>query len=182
MRQRILIISAIAAVALVTATAALAGTLTATATVSGTAGVSLNLPSNPSVSDTLDGTDQTVSYAPVLGVVDARGSGAGWNLQISATTFSDGAGHTLAPGTVSAAAQACHSGSSCTAATNSGITLAADDLRHRGEVLQRGSQHRPRQARRHPDGPGRDSRQHLRRHVHLDGHARSGDRPLGLHP
>ncbi len=60
---------------------------------------------------------------PVLGVVDARGSGAGWNLQISATTFSDGAGHTLAPGTVSAAAQACHSGSSCTAATNSGITL-----------------------------------------------------------
>ena len=123
MRQRILIISAIAAVALVTATAALAGTLTATATVSGTAGVSLNLPSNPSVSATLDGTDQTVSYAPVLGVVDARGSGAGWNLQISATTFSDGAGHTLAPGTVSAAAQACHSGSSCTAATNSGITL-----------------------------------------------------------
>ena len=123
MRQRILIISAIAAVALVTATAALAGTLTATATVSGTAGVSLNLPSNPSVSDTLDGTDQTVSYAPVLGVVDARGSGAGWNLQISATTFSDGAGHTLAPGTVSAAAQACHSGSSCTAATNAGITL-----------------------------------------------------------
>ena len=123
MRQRILIISAIAAVALVTATAALAGTLTATATVSGTAGVSLNLPSNPSVSDTLDGTDQTVSYAPVLGVVDARGSGAGWNLQISATTFSDGAGHTLAPGTVSAAAQACHSGSSCTSATNSGITL-----------------------------------------------------------
>ena len=90
---------------------------------SGTAGVSLNLPSNPSISDTLDGTDQTVSYAPVLGVVDARGSGAGWNLQISATTFSDGAGHTLAPGTVTAAAQACHSGSSCTAATNSGITL-----------------------------------------------------------
>lgn len=123
MRQRILIISVVAAVALVSATAALAGTITATATVSGTAGVSLTLPSNPSVSATLDGTDQTVSYAPVLGVVDARGSGAGWNLQISATTFSDGAGHTLVPGTVTAATQACHSGSSCTAATNSGITL-----------------------------------------------------------
>ena len=109
--------------ALVAATAALAGTLTATATVSGTAGVSLNLPSNPSISDTLDGTDQTVSYAPVLGVVDARGSGAGWNLQISATNFSDGAGHTLAPGTVTAAVQACHAASTCTAATNSGITL-----------------------------------------------------------
>jgi hypothetical protein len=58
-----------------------------------------------------------------LAVVDARGTGAGWNLQISATTFSDGSGHSLAPGTVTAAAQVCHSGSSCTAATNSGITL-----------------------------------------------------------
>ena len=123
MRQRIFIITAVAAVALVAATAALAGTLTTTATVTGTAGVSLNLPSNPSVSDTLDGTDQNVTYNPVLGVVDARGTGAGWNLQISATSFSDGAGHTLAPGTLTAAAQACHSGSSCTAATNSGISL-----------------------------------------------------------
>lgn len=122
-RQRLYMISAVSAVALVATTAALASTLTATATVTGTAGISMNMPSNPSVSTTLDGTDQTVSYAPVLGVVDARGSGAGWNLQISATSFSDGSGHTLAPGVVSAAAQACHSGSTCTAATNSGITL-----------------------------------------------------------
>jgi hypothetical protein len=122
-RQRLYMISAVTAVALVATTAALASTLTATATVSGTAGISMNLPANPSISNTLDGTDQTVSYAPVLGVVDARGSGAGWNLQISATSFSDGAGHTLAPGVVSAAAQACHAGSSCTTATNSGITL-----------------------------------------------------------
>jgi len=119
MRQRIFIIIGFAAVALVAATAALAGTLTTTATVTGTAGISLNLPSNPSISDTIDGTDQTVSYAPVLGVVDARGTGAGWNLQVSATTFSDGAGHSLAAGTVTAAAQACHAGSTCTAATNS---------------------------------------------------------------
>ena len=80
------------------ATAALAGTLTTTATVSGTAGISLNLPANPTVTDTLDGTDQTASYAPILGIVDARGLGSGWNLQISATTFSDGSGHTLAQG------------------------------------------------------------------------------------
>jgi hypothetical protein len=122
MRQRITIISIVAAVALIASTAALAGTLTATATLTGTAGVSMNLPSNPSISSTLDGTDQTASYSPVLGVVDARGTGAGWNLTISATDFSDGSGHTLAPGTVTAAAQACHSGSSCTAATSSGIT------------------------------------------------------------
>jgi hypothetical protein len=123
LRQRIIFLTGVAAVALLAASAALAGTLTATATVSGTAGVSLNLPANPSITDTLDGTDQTVNYGPVLGVVDARGTGAGWNLQISATPFSDGSGHTLAPGTATAAAQACQAGSSCTPATNSGITL-----------------------------------------------------------
>ncbi len=35
-----------------------------------------------------------------------------------ATAFSDGSGHTLAPGTVSAVSAACHAGNSCTAATN----------------------------------------------------------------
>jgi hypothetical protein len=118
MSKRILITTCIALVALAAATAAIASNLTATATVTGAAGLSLNLPANPSISDTLDGTDQTVSYAPVLGLVDARGTGAGWNLTMSATTFSDGAGHTLQPGTVASVAQACHTGSSCTAATN----------------------------------------------------------------
>ena len=116
--KRIVITLAIAVVALVAATAALAGTLTTTATVSGTAGISLNLPANPSITDTLDGTDQTATYAPILGLVDARGTGAGWNLQISATTFSDGAGHSLAQGTVASVAQACHAASTCTLATN----------------------------------------------------------------
>ena len=58
----------------------------------------------------------------MLGVVDARGTGAGWNLTVSATNFSDGSGHTLAPGTITGAAAVCHAGSSCTAATSSGIT------------------------------------------------------------
>jgi hypothetical protein len=119
MRQTFFITIAIAALALVASTAAFAGTLTTTATVSGTAGISLSLPSNPTLSDTLDGTDQTVSYAPVLGVTDARGLGSGWNLTIAATTFSDGAGHTLAPGSVASVTSACKSGSTCTAATNS---------------------------------------------------------------
>lgn len=123
LRQRIVLFVGIGAAALVVASAAVAGQLTATANVGGTAGISLNLPADPTVSDTLDGSDQTVSYSPVLGIVDARGSGAGWNLQISATTFADGSGHTLAPGNVTAASQACHSGSSCSAAVNSGITL-----------------------------------------------------------
>jgi hypothetical protein len=122
MRQRFFIIIGIAALALVASAAALAGTLTATATVTGASGISLSLPASASVSSTLDGSDQTVSYAPTLNFVDARGSGAGWNLTISATDFTSGS-HTLAAGVLASATQACHAGSSCTAATNSGISL-----------------------------------------------------------
>jgi len=122
MRHRLLILTAVTAAALTTAAAALAGTYAATAAVSGTAGVSLSLPTGPSLTSTLDGTDQTATYAPILGVIDARGSGFGWNLTVAATTFSDGSGHTLAPGTVSSVTSACHAGNTCTAATSSGIT------------------------------------------------------------
>jgi hypothetical protein len=121
MRQRILITLSVATVALaITAAAIASSTLTTTATVAGTAGISLNLPSNPSISDTIDGTDQTVSYSPILGVVDARGTGAGWNLTISATALTDGT-HNLTQ-TVSSVSSACHAGSTCTAGTSSGIT------------------------------------------------------------
>jgi hypothetical protein len=122
MRHRLLILGALGACALAVTAAALGATLTATANVSGTAGVSFALPSAPSISSTLDGTDQTVGYAPLLGVVDARGSGAGWNLTIAATSFSDGSGHTLAPGTLSGVVAACRAGNSCTAATSTGVT------------------------------------------------------------
>jgi WxL domain surface cell wall-binding len=128
MTKRLLTIIGTAAVALAAATAALAGTITATATISGTAGVSLNLPSNPSITNTLDGTDQVASWSALLGVVDARGLGTGWNLTIGATSFSDGSGHTLAPGTLTGVSAACHAGNSCTAATNAvtyPITLGA---------------------------------------------------------
>jgi hypothetical protein len=121
MRQRILITSLVAAAALAVASAALASTLTATATVSGTAGVSLAIPASATISDTIDGSDQTASYAPVLNVTDARGSGAGWNLTIAATALSDGSGHSLAQN-ISAVSSACHAGSTCTNATSSGIT------------------------------------------------------------
>jgi hypothetical protein len=119
MRQRIFISIVTGVVALVAATAAIASTLTATATVTGTAGVSLANPATGAISSTLDGTDQVASYSPLLNVVDARGSGAGWNLQINASPFSDGSGHTLAAGTVTAASSVCKAGNSCTNATNS---------------------------------------------------------------
>ncbi|MCW2963377.1 MAG: hypothetical protein JWO17_629 [Actinomycetia bacterium] len=122
MRHRIVISLAFAVLALTAATAALAGTFNTTATVTGAGSTSLTLPASASIIDTLDGTDQTATYAPVLGVADARGTGAGWNLQISATAFTDGASHTLAQGQVGSVAQACKAGSTCTVATSSGIT------------------------------------------------------------
>jgi hypothetical protein len=122
MRHRIVISLAFAVLALVATTAALAGNFNTTATVTGAGSTSLTLPASASLTDILDGTDQTATYAPVLAVADARGTGLGWNLQISATTFSDGSGHTLAAGQVASAAQACKAGSTCTLATSSGIT------------------------------------------------------------
>src|SRR6478752_880804 len=122
MTKRLITLIGLAAVALATASVALAGTITATATVNGTAGIALNLPSNPSMTTTLDGTDQVASWSALLGVVDARGTGAGWNLTVAATSFSDGAGHTLAPGTITGVSAVCKAGNSCTAATSSGIT------------------------------------------------------------
>jgi hypothetical protein len=119
MGKRIYIIIGTALVALAAATAALAANLTTTATVTGASGLSLSVPATASISDTLDGTDQTVTYSPSLNLVDARGSGAGWNLTMSATTFSDGSGHTLAAGSVASVSGSCHAGSSCTAPTNS---------------------------------------------------------------
>ena len=122
MRQRIFISLGIAMVALVASAVALAGTLTTTATVTGAAGMSLSVPATATISDTLDGTDQTATYAPLLAVVDARGSGAGWNLTVSATSFTDSGSHTLAPGTITGVSQICHAGATCTAPTSSGIT------------------------------------------------------------
>jgi hypothetical protein len=119
MRQRLFFgLFSGATVALLAASAALAGTLAVTATISGASGMSLTLPSNPSVSVTLDGADQVATWSAPLGVNDARGTGAGWNLTIAATDFSDLSGHSLAPGTVSAVTSTCQVGNTCTAPGN----------------------------------------------------------------
>jgi putative surface cell wall-binding protein len=118
MKKRILITLSIAGTALAVAAAAVAATLSATAAVAGTAGVSLNLPTAPTVNATLDGTDQAISYAPKLGIVDARGTGSGWNVTVAATPFTSST-HTFAAGTITSVAQACAAGSTCSAPTNS---------------------------------------------------------------
>lgn len=119
MIKRLITITAVAVVATM-AIAASAFALGVTGTITGTAGIALNPGSAPSFTDTLSGADQTVTYQPGLTVTDARGTGAGWHLTVSATNLTDGT-HSLSQ-SVSAVSQACSSGSTCTLPTNS-VTL-----------------------------------------------------------
>jgi hypothetical protein len=94
--------------------------VTATATVLGAGSISLASASTATISDTLDGTDQTVSYTLPLTMTDARGSGAGWNLTITSTTFNTGS-HTLATtaSSIASVTSSCAVGVTCTDPTNS---------------------------------------------------------------
>jgi hypothetical protein len=120
MKQRIIIFSGIAVAVLALAAAAVAGTVTATATVSGAGSLALSNGSTATLTDTLDGTDQTVAYTLPLTLTDARGTGAGWNLTVTSTTFNDGATHTLATtaSSIASVAMVCVAGGTCTNATN----------------------------------------------------------------
>uniref|UniRef100_A0A831TEY6 WxL domain-containing protein n=1 Tax=Thermorudis peleae TaxID=1382356 RepID=A0A831TEY6_9BACT len=71
---------------------------------------------------TLNGTDQTKTDPFNIDVVDARGTGAGWNLQITSTTFSTGGAtpKTLATNAsqITAVSVTCDQGT-CTGPSNS---------------------------------------------------------------
>jgi hypothetical protein len=110
-------------VVLATAAVAAANTITTTANVTGAGSVSLATAATASFSDTLDGTDQTVTYQLPLTVIDARGTGGGWNLTVTSTQFTAGT-HTLATGasSLTSLTSACNAGSTCTSPTNA-ITL-----------------------------------------------------------
>jgi len=74
----------------------------------------------PAFAVTLNGTNQTkTSTALTLSAADTRGTGAGWNVTITSTTFKAGA-HTLSTSatTVTAVALSCPGGG-CTNPTNS---------------------------------------------------------------
>ena len=97
--------------------------MTVSATV--TAGSTLSVAGNgaPAFSLALNGDDQTTSYILPIQVVDARGLavGGGWNVTVTSTQFSDGAGHKFptTASTITGVTSACHSGSTCTLPTNS---------------------------------------------------------------
>ncbi|HEV7641544.1 MAG TPA: WxL domain-containing protein [Gaiellaceae bacterium] len=77
---------------------------------------------SPTFGLTLNGLDQTTSYALPVSVVDARGlaAGGGWNLTITSTQFNDGAGHTFptAASMMTGVVPTCGAGSTCTFPTN----------------------------------------------------------------
>jgi hypothetical protein len=103
-------------------TPAQATTATATFTAGSLAFVSP--PSAVSFAATLEGKDQTVSTTQALDVSDATGSGAGWNLTATSTTFTTGgeSPHTLSTSATtvgSSPTSACDAGSTCTLASNS---------------------------------------------------------------
>lgn len=80
---------------------------------------------------TLDGTAQSVSDAIDIDVKDLRGTGAGWHLEVTSTTFTDGS-NTL-PNTaltITGVTSACD-GTTCTDPTNGNsyaITVPADTV------------------------------------------------------
>ena len=119
MKQRMFVLIGLGVTALVLAAAALAGTVTATATVTGAGALSLSHGATATISDTLDGTDQSVNYTVPLTMNDLRGSGAGWNLTMTSTTFNTGT-QTLATSasSIASVASSCTAGGTCTNPTN----------------------------------------------------------------
>ena len=108
--------------AAVVASSAAAANVTATATVSA-GSLTLSTSATPTLSATLDGTDQTPNYALPMSVNDSTGSGNGWNVTITSTTFTTGGGspHLLSTtaSTATAVSASCAGGTTCTAPTNS---------------------------------------------------------------
>jgi len=117
MRRNATLVLAALLAASVTAAAARAAGVTVNTVIAGGTTLTVAALNSPSFPDTLTGDDQVASYQAQLQVVDARGlaSGGGWNLTITSTQYSDGAGHTLPAdaSTVTSVATGCHSGSTC---------------------------------------------------------------------
>ena len=97
---------------------------TGTATIAAGSLGFVSTPPNVSFSATLNGLDQSVSTTQALDVGDATGSGSGWNITATSTTFTTGGGspHLLSTSATSltgAPTDACDASATCTLATNS---------------------------------------------------------------
>jgi hypothetical protein len=104
--------------ALATSLPAVAATATATLT-GGTLGL-VSAPSNTGFGVNLTGRDVVATATQTFDVSDATGSGSGWNITATSTTFTAGS-KSLSPTSVTVQAVptvGCDSGASCTTATN----------------------------------------------------------------
>lgn len=96
---------------------------TATATLSAGSLAFVSAPPAVSFAATLNGLDQTPTTTQALDVGDATGSGTGWDITATSTTFATGAPvHNLSTSATtvgSAPTVACDASATCTLATNS---------------------------------------------------------------
>ncbi len=123
LRQRVLVAAAAVAACITGWPASPAGAATATATITGGSLAFVSPPPDVAFSATLNGANQAVTASQALDVSDATGSGAGWSITATSTTFTTGGGSpvTLATNSTSVASTpttACDGGSSCVVATN----------------------------------------------------------------
>jgi hypothetical protein len=107
--------------ALAAAAAGADSVTTITGTVTGGAALSVAPNGTPAFSLTLTGADQVANYTLPVEAIDPRGTGAGWNLTVTSTQFSDGAGHRFAANvsTIASASSGCGPSSTCTTPANS---------------------------------------------------------------
>ena len=101
------------------ASGGVAAAIPGTATITGGA-LAMTAPASVAFSATLTGANQTALASQLVNVVDSTGTGAGWNVTLTSTTFVSG-GNSLPNNSVTdtAAAGACAAGVTCTLATNS---------------------------------------------------------------
>ena len=80
-----------AVVVLATTSVSHAANVTTTATINGGT-LSLATSAAQTLSATLDGTDKTPTYTLPMTIVDSTGTGNGWNVTVTSTTFYTGGG------------------------------------------------------------------------------------------
>ena len=115
---------AIAALGVVSMAAPAGATTSASAAITAGSLALVSSPATASFAATLNGADQNVTASQAFDVGDATGSGTGWNITATSTTFSTGGGtpktlSTSATTIQAAPADACDSSVTCTTATNS---------------------------------------------------------------
>ena len=105
---------------------AAAGATTGTATITGGTLGFVSSPASVSFSDTLNGADQTATATQAFTVGDATGSGTGWNITATSTTFSTTSPvHSLSTSASTVGSSptvACAAGATCTTATTSSLS------------------------------------------------------------